>query len=43
MYGISLGTHENAINVPIYIYMHDLKTKEHALIDSGATENFLDY
>ena len=43
MYGISLETHENAINVPIYMCMHNSKTEEHALIDSRATENFLDY
>ena len=43
MYGVSLGTHENAINVPIQMHIHDSKTEEHALIDSGATENFLDY
>ena len=43
MYSVLLGTHENAINVPVYMHIHHSKTKEYALIDSGATENFLDY
>ena len=43
MYGVSLGTHENAINIPIHMHMCNSKTKEHTLIDSRATENFLDY
>ena len=43
MYSVSLGTHENAINVPIHMYMQNSKTEEYALINSRATENFLDY
>ena len=42
-YGVCVGTHENAINLPVHMHMHNSKTEERALIDSGATETFLDY
>ena len=38
-----MGTHDNAVIAPVHMYMRDTKTEERALIDSGATENFLDY
>ena len=38
-----MGTHDNAIIAPVHMHLRDTKTKERALIDSGATENFLDY
>ena len=38
-----MGTHDNAVIAPIFVHKRDLKTEEKALIDSGATENFLDY
>ena len=43
LYGICMGTHDNAVIAPVYMHMRDTKTEERALIDSGATENFLDY
>ena len=43
MYGVTLGSIENAINVSLIIQTQDQEHKEQALIDSGATENFLDY
>ena len=38
-----MGTHDNAVIAPVLMHMHDTKTEERALIDSGAMENFLDY
>ena len=38
-----MGTHDNAVIAPVHMHMRDTKTKERALIDSGAMENFLDY
>ena len=38
-----MGTHDNAIIAPVHMHMRDTKTEERALIDSGVTENFLDY
>ena len=38
-----MGTHDNAVIAPVHMHMHDTKTEERALIDSGATENCLDY
>ena len=38
-----MGTHENAVVAPVHMRMRDNQTEERALIDSGATENFLDY
>ena len=43
MYGVCTGTNENAIIVPFTIHMKDQTIAEEALIDSGATENFMDY
>jgi hypothetical protein len=38
-----MGNNDNMILVPFSIYLKDKMTEEQALIDSGATKNFLDY
>jgi hypothetical protein len=38
-----MENNDNAILVPFSIHLKDKMTKEQALINSGATENFLDY
>ena len=38
-----MGNNDNAIIVPFLVHLKDHQTEELALIDSGATENFLDY
>ena len=38
-----MGTHDNAVIAPVQMHKRNSKTEEKALIDSGATENFLDY
>ena len=43
LYGVCMGTHDNAVMAPVFVHKRDSKTEEKALIDSGATENFLDY
>lgn len=40
---VCMGTHKNSINVPITIYICSNKAKECTLIDSGATENFINH
>jgi hypothetical protein len=43
LYGVHMGNNDNTIIVPFLIHLQDHQTEELALIDSGATENFLDY
>jgi len=38
-----LGSNDNTILAPFTLYIKDSKTNETALVDSGATENFLDF
>jgi hypothetical protein len=38
-----MGNNENAIIVPFSVHLQNQMTEEQALIDSRATENFLDY
>ena len=33
----------NALNLPLFFYQKREKVVEEALLDSGATENFIDY
>ena len=39
---ISSETRQKAIHTPFTLYMHGKEAKEQALVDSGATHNFMD-